>query len=73
MNSEFGRVHELIETETKKREESENTFVGSLEEIMQKVKGEFNKERKQREEFEENIFTLIEDTCNKLANCNNEN
>ena len=35
---------------------------------MDKVKGEFNKEKKQREEFEENVFNLIEDTCTKLAN-----
>ena len=35
---------------------------------MNKVKGEFNKEKKQREEFEENVFSLIEETCNKLAN-----
>ena len=59
-----------IENERKKREESENTFVQNLEEIMNKVKNEFNKEKKQREEFEENVFSLIEETCTKLANSN---
>ena len=34
---------------------------------MEKVKNEFAKEKKQREEFEENVFNLIEDTCTKLA------
>ena len=61
-------MHELIDNERKKREESENTFVQNLEEIMGKVKSEFSKEKKQREEFEENVFSLIEETCTKLAN-----
>jgi hypothetical protein len=34
---------------------------------MQKVKGEFIKEKKQREEFEENIFSLLEETLAKLS------
>ena len=29
--------------------------------------------KKQREEFEENVFTLIEDTCTKLASSNFDN
>ena len=56
----------------KKREESESSFIQNLEEIMQKVKSEFAKEKKQREEFEENVFNLIEDTCTKLASSNLE-
>jgi hypothetical protein len=34
---------------------------------MGKVKVEFTKERKQREEFEENIFSLLEETFSKLS------
>jgi hypothetical protein len=34
---------------------------------MLKVKEEFGKERQQREEFEENIFNLLEETCTRLA------
>jgi hypothetical protein len=34
---------------------------------MKKVKNEFAKERKQREEFEENIFGLLEETFSKLS------
>ena len=45
----------------------------NLEEIMEKVKNEFNKEKKQREDFEENVFNLIEDTCTKLATSNLDN
>ena len=57
----------MIFIETKKREESESTFVSTLEEIMKKVKNEFAKERKQREEIEENIFGLLEETFSKLS------
>ena len=31
------------------------------------------KEKKQREDFEENVFNLIEDTCTKLATSNLDN
>jgi hypothetical protein len=31
------------------------------------------KKKKQREDFEENVFNLIEDTCTKLANSNLDN
>ena len=37
MNQQFIEVHELIENEKKKREESENAFVQNLSEIMEKV------------------------------------
>ena len=60
MNQQFGEVHELIDNERKKREESENNFVQNLEEIMSKVKTEFGKEKKQREEFEENFNINID-------------
>ena len=50
-----------------------NSFVKNLEEIMEKVKNEFNKEKKQREDFEENVFNLIEETCTKLATSNLDN
>ena len=43
------------------------------DEIMEKVKNEFSKETKQREDFEENVFNLIEDTCTKLATSNLDN
>jgi len=33
---------------------------------------EFTKEKKQREEFEENVFNLIEDTLIKLVSSNLE-
>jgi hypothetical protein len=37
------------------------------------VKDEFAKEQQQRESFEENVFTLIEDVCTKLVSNGNSN
>jgi hypothetical protein len=37
-----------IESEAKKREECESTFVSTIEELMQKFKEEFRKERIER-------------------------
>jgi len=37
-----------ISVEAKKGEDSEATFKGTLEDIMQRIKDEFNKEKQQR-------------------------
>jgi len=73
MNNEFGKIQELIENESSKRIETENTFVQTISEVMQRIKEEFNKEKDKREDFEENIFTLLEETCTKLTNNNSYN
>jgi hypothetical protein len=76
INRELSNLNEKIskikayprDSGTDKRKETENVFVNSLGEVMQKVKGEFEKEKRKREDFEENIFTLLEETCTRLAN-----
>ena len=73
MNNEFGKIQELIENESSKRIETENTFVQTISEVMQRIKEELNKEKDKREDFEENIFTLLEETCTKLTNNNSYN
>jgi len=40
---------------------------------MQRIKEEFHREKEKREDFEENIFTLLEETCSKLVNNNTQN
>jgi hypothetical protein len=35
--------------------------------MMLKVRDELKKEKGEREEFEENIFNVLEDTCLRLA------
>ena len=37
-----------------------------LKNIVEKVKGDLEFERKDRETTEENLLTLLEDTCKKL-------
>ena len=70
MNQKFGEIQETIENKRKKREEIEEGYKNDINEIMEKVKEEFSRQKKKREEFEENVFTLIEDTCTKLATYN---
>ena len=79
MNNEFAKIQELviiliikikIENESSKRVETENTFVSTISDVMQRIKEEFNKEKDKREDFEENIFALLEETCSKLVNNN---
>lgn len=70
MNQKFGEVHDAIENNKKKREEIEEGYKNDFNEIMEKVNDEFNRQKKKREEFEENVFTLIEDTCTRLATYN---
>ncbi len=84
MNNEFAKLQELvnfikiklcltltqIETESGKRVETENTFVQTISDVMQRIKEEFNKEREIREEYEDNIFTLLEETSNRLVSNN---
>ena len=70
INQKLEEVNKLIDDEKKEREELENSCVKNREEILNKLKNEFNNVKKQREEFEENFFLAIEESCTKLANTN---
>ena len=37
---------------------------------MERINSEIDIQKKKREEFQENVFTIIEDTCIKLAENN---
>lgn len=67
MNDEFLKVHNLVSNEGRQREENEDKILLALKDIMKKVKEELESERVKREDFEENIFNILEETCNKLA------
>ena len=67
MNDEFMKAHNLIANDTRQREENEDKILMALKDIMKKVKEELENEKVKREEFEENIFNILEETCNKLA------
>jgi hypothetical protein len=42
-----------------------------MKDVVTRVKNELDNEKKLREETEENLLNLIEDTCNKLSTAAN--
>lgn len=73
MNDEFMKAHNLIATDARQREDNEDKILSSFKDIMKKVKDELDSEKNKREHFEENIFNILEETCNKLASNMYEN
>ena len=69
-NNEFGNVYELIKTEQTIKEDNKKEFDNNIKELMTKINEEFKNEEKKREDFEKNIFDLIEDTVVKLSEDN---
>jgi hypothetical protein len=67
MNFQFNRTNEIIDEEYKKSDKSYEGFSNSLSKVMCKVRDEFTEEKKQRENFEENILTLLKDTTENLS------
>jgi hypothetical protein len=67
MNFEFNRINEIICEENKKSDEGFEGFSNSIGKVMVKVREEFIEEKKQRENFEENIFKLLKDTNENLS------
>ena len=66
-SNEFGNVYELIKTEQTIKEDNRKEFDSNIKELMSKISEEFKNEDKKREDFEKNIFDLIEDTVVKLS------
>lgn len=60
------RVQNIIQSEKKTREETEEAILEMLRIMITKTKSEIETERKDRESTEETLLSLIEDTCNKL-------
>lgn len=71
-SNEFGNLYELIKTEQTIKENNRKEFDTNIKELMSKISEEFKNEDKKREDFEKNVFDLIEDTVVKLSE-ENEN
>ena len=67
---EFGKVIEKIKAEQIIKEDNKKEFQANCKELMSKINEEFQKEEAKREDFEKNIFDLIEETCIKLTEDN---
>ena len=50
-----------------RRESYEKYNENNLNEILEKVNDEINLYKKNKDEFQNNVFNIIEDTCLKLA------
>ena len=70
MEEKFVEIKENIEEQKQKRENIEKNNESNISEILEKVKHEVNVHKTKREEFQDNVFTIIEDTCLKLAENN---
>jgi hypothetical protein len=56
-----------VSSERESREANEETMIETFKEMICKIKGEIDAERTKREESDESLLHLLEDTCTKLA------
>lgn len=67
VESEFDNIHKSLSSLNEKNEELKSTLNATLEDIVKRIKTQIEKEKKCRVQFEENIFSILEDTCNQLS------
>ncbi|KAF4668686.1 hypothetical protein FOZ61_005938 [Perkinsus olseni] len=69
IEAELSRVGEAVSAERQSRAASEDRMLNGrkLEEICGRMQGEMAEERRQREEAEEQLIALLEDTCTTTA------
>ena len=63
LSDEIGKFHEMILYEKKLREETQGTMFRMIEDIHGKVLYELSREAKERQESEDNLLKLLEETC----------
>ena len=52
MNQKFGEVHDAIDAQRQKREGIDGEYDNHINEVLDKIKEEFQKQKNKREEFE---------------------
>ncbi len=65
--NEFKNVDKEIKDEENKRNKNLDDFKRHLKEFDDRINEEYENQKKKKEMFEENIFSIIEETCNKLS------
>ena len=63
----INRIQNLVQSEKKNREETEEAILEMLRIMITKTKTDIENERKYRENTEEILLSLLEETCNKLS------
>ena len=66
LREEIGKFHETLAQERKVREETQTTMFRMIEDIHGKVMYELQKEVKERQDNEENLLKLLEETCQRV-------
>jgi hypothetical protein len=67
IHEESGKLIEIVEEERKQREETEESILELLRDMVSRIKAEIDTEKKERESSEESLLQLLEDTCTKLG------
>lgn len=57
---------EVLQIEKKSREETEESILELLRDMVGRIKNELESEKKERESSEETLLSLLEETCTKL-------
>lgn len=65
-NEESQRMVEFISSEKKAREETEESILELLRDMVNRIKNELESEKRERESSEETLLSLLEETCTKL-------
>ena len=58
---------EQVTAERQAREETEESMLELLRDMVGRIKSEIDSERKEREQSEEALLQLLEETCSKLS------
>lgn len=67
IQDEGEKLVEMVDEERKAREETEESILELLRDMVNRIKVEIDTERKERETSEESLLQLLEDTCSKLG------
>ena len=62
----MNRMYDMIENQSKAREETHNAYTSLVDNLDQKVRQELLREKKERESTEETLIKLLEDTCRRV-------
>lgn len=66
INEESQKLVESIQGEKKSREETEESILELLRDMVNRIKTELENEKRERESSEETLLSLLEETCTKL-------
>lgn len=64
---EIKKLNDGIGQQKRSREENETSIFDMLKDFINRVKGEIEDERKERELSQETLLNLLEEACNKLC------